>query len=327
MDKAKIVKLIITLSVIVVFVGVISRLLQQNSMSLTEYAQQQDKNNTIESDSSESNAPDTSNHDSEQQSPIGSIEQQNPIEGSSQHPSDLTSQESVETQDEINSVDKNSSLLTGASLNGSACISTRVTLEDGFYYESISDNLRRYITGVSYPSDSKNAPEITIEELCYVHILHYDFKGNPSEGELICHGAIAQDLLEIFAELYHNEYQIEKVLLIDEYDGDDLASMEANNTSCFNYREVEGSNRLSKHAYGLAIDINPLYNPYITYNKDGTENVSPGTATAYADRSQHFSYKIDENDLCYKLFKEHGFTWGGNWNNVKDYQHFQKSLP
>lgn len=310
MDKAKIVKLIITLSVIVLLAGGISRFLQRNSMSLTEYAQQQDKNNTIESDNSESNAPDTSNHDSEQLQPSGP-----------------TSQEVTETQEKLDTVGAGSLLLTGASLNGSACISTRVALEDGFYYESISDNLRRYITGVSYPSDLENAPEITIEELCYVHILHYDFEGNPSEGELICHGAIAQDLLEIFAELYHNEYQIEKVLLIDEFDGDDLASMEANNTSCFNYREVEGSNRLSKHAYGLAIDINPLYNPYITYNKDGTENVSPGTATAYADRSQHFSYKIDENDLCYKLFKEHGFIWGGNWNNVKDYQHFQKNLP
>lgn len=327
MDKIKITKLIITLSIIVLLAGGISRLLQRNSMSLTEYAQQQDKNNTIESDNSESNAPDTSNHDSEQQSPIGSSEQQNQIESSSQNPSDLTSQESVETREEIDSVNTDSSLLTGASLNGSACISSRVILEEGFYYESISDNLRRYITGVSYPSASENAPEITIEELCYMHILHYDFEGNLSEGELICNQAIAQDLMEIFAELYHNEYQIEKVLLIDEFDGDDLASMEANNTSCFNYREVEGSNRLSKHAYGLAVDINPLYNPYITYNKDGTENVSPGTATAYADRSQHFSYKIDENDLCYKLFQEHGFIWGGNWNNVKDYQHFQKSLP
>ena len=111
--------------------------------------------------------------------------------------------------------------------------------------------------------------------------------------------------------------------MIDEYDGDDLASMEDNNTSCFNYRPVEGTSSLSKHALGLAIDINPFYNPYITYNKDGSEKVSPANASAYADRTSSFPYKIDENDLCYQLFKEHGFTWGGHWNSCKDYQHFQ----
>ena len=102
-------------------------------------------------------------------------------------------------------------------------------------------------------------------------------------------------------------------------------SCEANNTSCFNYRQVVGSSSLSKHALGLAIDINPLYNPYITYNGDGSANVYPENAADYVDRSKEFPYKIDENDLCYKLFTEHGFTWGGHWNNVKDYQHFQKA--
>ena len=131
---------------------------------------------------------------------------------------------------------------------------------------------------------------------------------------------------EIFHELYYNEYQIERMVLIDEYDGDDTASMEDNNTSCFNYRVVEGSSSLSKHAYGLAIDVNPFYNPYVTYEKDGTEKVSPVAALGYADRSVNFPYKIDEEDLCCRLFKEHGFIWGGNWNSLKDYQHFQKTL-
>ena len=88
---------------------------------------------------------------------------------------------------------------------------------------------------------------------------------------------------------------------------------------------MAGSSSISKHAYGLAIDINPLYNPYVKYEKDGTGTISPDTAASYADRSANFPYKIDENDLCYKLFIQHGFTWGGNWNNVKDYQHFQKA--
>ena len=130
--------------------------------------------------------------------------------------------------------------------------------------------------------------------------------------------------LKILSSLLGRHYGRQVILLIDEYDGDDLASMEDNNTSCFNYRPVEGTSSLSKHALGLAIDINPFYNPYITYNKDGSEKVSPANASAYADRTASFPYKIDENDLCYQLFKQHGFTWGGHWNSCKDYQHFQK---
>ncbi|MBE5884387.1 MAG: M15 family metallopeptidase [Lachnospiraceae bacterium] len=203
-------------------------------------------------------------------------------------------------------------------------IEQRITYEDAFYYEPLSDNLRRYITGVSFP-DADDL-RISYDDLRYVHILHYDFDGNPAEGELICNATIAQDLVEIFYELYLNEYHLEKVRLIDEYDGDDTASMEDNNTSCFNYRVVEGTTSLSKHALGLALDINPLYNPYITYEEDGSEKVSPVAALTYADRDTSFPYKIDENDLCYKLFTERGFIWGGNWNSCKDYQHFQKSI-
>lgn len=232
--------------------------------------------------------------------------------------------QSSETQQDDNTLSK----LTGATLNGDSCLEQRCIVADGFYYEPVSDNLRRYMTGISYPAaqeEESAPPEITFAELRYVHILHYDFEGNSTEGELICNEFIAQDLAEIFHELYRNEYRLEKVQLIDEYDGNDNASMEDNNTSCFNYRPVEGSTQLSKHAFGLAVDINPLYNPYITYAKDGSENILPVSASNYADRSINFPYKIDENDLCYKLFLQHGFTWGGNWNNVKDYQHFQKT--
>ena len=161
--------------------------------------------------------------------------------------------------------------------------------------------------------------------MSYVHILHYNFEGEAVEGELICNNAIAADLLEIFYELYLNEYQLERVTLIENYGGDDTLSMADNNTSCFNYRVVDGTKKLSQHAYGLAIDINPFYNPYVTY-PDGGIRISPPGSEAYADRDSDFPYKIDENDLCYKLFKEHGFTWGGNWNSSKDYQHFQKTL-
>ena len=101
-----------------------------------------------------------------------------------------------------------------------------------------------------------------------MNVRYYDFEGEIQTGELICNKGIAQDLVEIFYELYLNEYQIEKIRLIDEYGGDDTASMEDNNTSCFNYRVVDGTTSLSKHALGCAIDINPFYNPYVVYNKN-----------------------------------------------------------
>ena len=88
---------------------------------------------------------------------------------------------------------------------------------------------------------------------------------------------------------------------------------------------MEGTTKLSKHAYGLAVDINPFYNPYVRYNEDGSLHIDPAGSEPYADRTAAFPYKIDENDLCLKLFKEHGFTWGGDWNSMKDYQHFQKN--
>lgn len=220
--------------------------------------------------------------------------------------------------------DVQESVLPGFSLNGDLMADARVTWTDGFYYEPLSDGLTEYITGVSYPADLEQ-PAITTDELSYVHVLYTDFDGNSQEGELICNQSIAPDLVEIFHELYRAEYRIEKIRLIDAYEGDDDLSMADNNTSCFNYRVVSGSSSLSRHAYGLAIDINPLYNPYITYNRDQTITVSPAAGADYADRSKAFPYKIDEDDLCCRLFKEHGFIWGGNWNSCKDYQHFQKT--
>lgn len=218
--------------------------------------------------------------------------------------------------------------------------------EEGFFYQPLTDEVIARITGISYPVSETIAPALAVsatnivsdedaaalavsyDDLRYLNVKYYDFNGEIQIGELICNKAIAQDLVEIFYELYLNEYQIEKIRLIDEYNGDDTASMLDNNTSCFNYRVVEGTSSLSKHAIGCAIDINPFYNPYIVYNKDGSGEtyISPEGSEIYADRSQNFPYKIDENDLCFKLFKEHGFTWGGNWNSCKDYQHFQKVI-
>lgn len=221
-----------------------------------------------------------------------------------------------------------------------------VHFQDSFFYQPLTDSVIAKITGISFPVSETIAPALSIDavnvvpedaidtlaisydDLRYMNVLYYDFDGKIQTGELICNKGIAQDLVEIFYELYLNEYQIEKIRLIDEYGGDDTASMEDNNTSCFNYRVVDGTDSLSKHAIGCAIDINPFYNPYIVFDKTGSGNdyISPKGSEIYVDRSQNFPYKIDESDLCYKLFKEHGFTWGGDWNSCKDYQHFQKTV-
>lgn len=220
----------------------------------------------------------------------------------------------------------------------------RTTYRPGFYYQPLSEDIIARITGISYPIHEELAadaavpainimadqdtPAVSYDDLRYVRVLYIDFDHKEQEGELICNKAIAQDMVEIFYELYLNEYQLERICLIDDYNGDDTLSMADNNTSCFNYRVVDGTDSLSKHAYGLAIDINPFYNPYVVFgrNPDGSNYISPPGSETYADRSKDFPYKIDENDLCYKLFKAHGFTWGGDWNSCKDYQHFQKTL-
>lgn len=197
-------------------------------------------------------------------------------------------------------------------------LSKKCIYEDGFFYEPLSEEVRKRIYGCSYREDSI----IAYDELRYVSVLHTNFDGKTTVGELICNKALANDMLVIFRELYHAAYQIEKIRLIDDYLADDRASMADNNTSCFNYRVIAGTHTLSHHAYGAAIDVNPFYNPYCEPNG----YISPPGSEVYADRSQTFLHKIDENDLCYQLFIAHGFIWGGAWEHCKDYQHFQKDL-
>ena len=157
-----------------------------------------------------------------------------------------------------------------------------------------------------------------------LYVQHVDFQGNTQEGVIVCNRAISADLRDIFAELYRAKYPIERIRPISEYGNDDERSMQANNTSCYCYRPINGSSKLSKHALGLAIDINPLYNPCVRRQKDGTLRVEPATGRPYIDRQQPFKYKITTQDLCYRLFTRHGFRWGGSWRTVKDYQHFEK---
>lgn len=169
--------------------------------------------------------------------------------------------------------------------------------------------------GKSYPEDCP----VPLDDLRYVKVLHIGFDGKSHEGEMIVNKKIADDVLDIFNKLYEAEYPIEKIRLIDEYGASDEASMTDNNTSCFCYRTISGTNKLSYHARGLAIDVNTLYNPYVSSRK-----IEPAVGEKYAyDRDSGNPRYIDEDDLCYQLFTEHGFFWGGHWNSVKDYQHFE----
>lgn len=191
-----------------------------------------------------------------------------------------------------------------------------------FYYEEITQEIKDRINGKSYGTSC----DVPYDDLRYVKVLYYGFDGDTHEGELIVNKAIAEDIVEIFHELYDQRYPIEQMALVDDYNADDNASMAADNTSAFNYRVIDnGTGKLSVHSYGLAIDINPLYNPYVR-KINGETVVSPDNGTEYADRSLGCEYYIKEGDACYKAFTERGFTWGGDWKNSKDYQHFQKDL-
>ena len=187
-----------------------------------------------------------------------------------------------------------------------------------FFAEEINDDIFARMDGKSFAKDCTTKRE----DLKYLHLLYKDIDGNAHEGEMVCNAVIADKLISIFRQLYDADYPIEKMVLIDEYNADDDASMSDNNTSCFNYRLVSGTNSISKHGLGLAVDLNPRYNPYV-HTIDNEELIEPENGAEYADRSGDFDYKIDEEDLAYKLFTQEGFTWGGSWKNSKDYQHFQ----
>ena len=146
-------------------------------------------------------------------------------------------------------------------------------------------------------------------DLRYLRVLHVDGEGKTRTGEMICNRLIASDLVDIFRKLYDARYPIQRMVLIDEYNADDETSMRANN---------------SKHARGMAVDINTLYNPCVKRMADGTLFVQPATGKPYINRNKQFPYKISKGDLLWRLFTSHGFKWGGSWTSLKDYQHFEK---
>lgn len=184
----------------------------------------------------------------------------------------------------------------------------------------VDEELKARMLGCSF----NNENIISWNDLRYLQVLHRDNDGNSIVGEMVCNVAISEDLMLIFKELYKNNYPIEKMRLVEYYACDDEASMRDNNTSCFNQRSITAGGRVSKHSYGLAIDINPKYNPYHKMKAPGKDIVRPEGSQEYLNREAISPYIIRRGDLCYRLFKQHGFHWGGEWASGKDYQHFEK---
>lgn len=193
-----------------------------------------------------------------------------------------------------------------------------------FLAYEISDDVYGVINGKSF----QEGTEVTLADIRYIKVLHYNFEHKLQVGELIVATALQEDFINIFMELLDAEYEIQTMYLADNYwTGDptstDSASIDENNTSAFLYRPATGSSKLSKHAYGRAIDINPQQNPYVSY-KSGSPVWSHENANDYIDRTTGLPHVITHDDVCYQIFKKYGFTWGGDWNTIKDYQHFEK---
>lgn len=196
--------------------------------------------------------------------------------------------------------------------------SNKQNIMQSFAHYPIPDSVFTLMRGRSY----KEGCPVKRDELRYVRVLHVNAKGKTIQGEMICHRDIADKVVEIFRELYEARYPIERMRLVDHYDADDELSMRANNTSCFNFRTALGSKRLSRHATGHAIDINPLYNPYVK-TSGGTTICQPEGSLPYADRTKTFEYKVSQGDACHQAFIKRGFKWGGAWRTLKDWQHFE----
>lgn len=166
-------------------------------------------------------------------------------------------------------------------------------------------------------TEGMNIPQSIINNLALVDVFYYSFEGNLHKGQLLVNKAVKQDIIEVFEFIKETRFPIAKVIPIVKYDWSDEASLSDNNTTAFNYRFVSGTRIVSNHAYGYAIDINPVQNPYIKRNKVLPEGAvydpeEPGTITS--------------DSQLVKEFKKRGWSWGGDWRSVKDYQHFEKRI-
>jgi hypothetical protein len=163
----------------------------------------------------------------------------------------------------------------------------------------------------------KEIPQHIKENLILIDVEYWSFDAGEKFGQLVIHQELATEVKAIFAEIKAARFPIEKIIPVAVYDWSDDASMEDNNSSAFNYRNIVGGENLSQHAFGRAVDINPRQNPYVKGDIVLPQNAiyspdAPGT--------------IVSGDVIVEAFVKHGWDWGGNWQRLKDWQHFEKRL-
>lgn len=184
-------------------------------------------------------------------------------------------------------------------------------------------------SGSVFPIDDATAARMTsswrpgcpvgLSDLRRVTLTHWGFDGQPRPGEIVVHRDQADRILGVFAAVFEAHFQLEQVRLIDEFGADDNRSMAANNTSGFNCRYVAGTRRWSQHAYGRAIDVNPVQNPYVR----GSE-VTPPEGRPYVRRDRNVPGLITADGPVVAAFSRARWLWGGRWASP-DYQHFSSS--
>ena len=154
-------------------------------------------------------------------------------------------------------------------------------------------------------------------QLRTVRLTYWGFDGRAHEGALVVNRRVAQAVVSAFARLYDARFPIRRMVPVSAYRGSDDASMAADNTSGFNCRRVEGSTSWSMHAYGEAIDLNPVENPYVL-----GRTVLPPAGRRYLDRTRVRPGMAVERGFVVKAFEAVGWKWGGRWTSLRDYQHF-----
>jgi len=172
------------------------------------------------------------------------------------------------------------------------------------------------MTGVSW----RPGCPVPLRDLRVLSFSHWGFERKVRKGRLIVHEDVARPLLGVFRELYAERFLIRKIVPVDMYGASDFRSIEADNTSAFNCRFVEGTGRWSEHAYGRAIDVNPIENPYVSGGR-----TSHRASVPYLDRGRRRPGMAHEGGALVRVFDAIGWGWGGRWTSVKDYQHFSAS--
>ncbi|HEX2427155.1 MAG TPA: M15 family metallopeptidase [Gaiellaceae bacterium] len=182
--------------------------------------------------------------------------------------------------------------------------------------ELISPAQAEQMNGVSW---RKGCP-VSLRDLRLLTVQHWGFDGKVRTGRLIVHEEVSRQLVDVFRELYAAHFPIRRMVPVDAYGGSDFRSIEADNTSAFNCRYVDGTTRWSEHAYGRAIDVNPIENPYVSGGR-----TSHAASRPYLDRARHRPGMAYEGGALVRVFDAIGWGWGGRWTSAQDYQHFSAS--